>query len=381
MADKRPAIDPATLNADPTGPEPELIAMSPRRADVERLIEFASRCLQGVGVPVADADLTSRILVDADVYGTETHGIGLLYTHYIQLIRAGDINPTAHISVHRGSPTTVSIDGDRGLGMLVSHRAMTECIDMAAEMGSGWATAYNSTHSAAGAHYVRMAAERGMVGFHWSTGGSTIAVPGGRGRLLGNNPFSFGAPAARHSAFVLDMAPSTTIRPKIRLRAWQGRQMPEGWTVDSDGSPITDPVEFFEREGAILPLGSTAETGVHKGFGLLLMSDILTGVLSGDGGSLLRRKGEHSHAFGALRVDAFSTGEDFGETMDAMIDALHAARVSDPAYPIRYPGERAEQIAEDRRTHGIPLQNYVVDEMEAMGAELGVAMDDIWLSR
>jgi len=378
MNSSRPSTDPATLNSDPDGADLRAVTVAPMRADAARLAEFASQALQAVGVPADDADLTARILVDADVHGTETHGIALLYTHYIQLIKGGEVNTTPAIAVHQGSPTTVSVDGDRGLGMLVSERAMRECLRMAHEYGSGWATVFNSTHSAAGAHYVRMAAEQGMIGFHWSTGGSTIAVPGGRGRLLGNNPFSFGAPAGSHPPLVFDMAPSTTIRPKIRQRALRGQGLPPGWTVDADGEPITDPVEFFRKEGAILPLGGTAENGAYKGFGLLLMSDVMTGVLSGDGGSLLRRKGEHSHAFGALRVDAFSTGEDFGETMDAVIDALHDAPAIGDA-PVRYPGERAADVARERRENGIPLLNLVADELAEMAAELRLDLDAVWI--
>lgn len=361
------------------GPDPHKLAFADRRADPAALVRYASRCLQVVGVGEEDADLTAQILIDADLHGTETHGIALLYTHYVQGVADGEINPTPAMEIRRGSPTTAAVDGDGGLGMLVSHRAMSECIAMAEESGTGWATAYNSTHSAAGGYYVRMAAARNMIGFHWSTGGSTIAVPGGRGRLLGNNPFSFGAPSGSHGPLVLDMAPSTTIRPKIRFRSWQGRELPDMWTVDDDGEPITDTGDFFARVGSIVPLGSTPDGGAYKGFGLLLMSDVLTGALSGDGGSLLRRKGEHSHAFCALRIDSFPTGDEFLGTMDTMIDTLHGAPKASDGQPIRFPGERSNGVFEERSRLGIPLQNYVIEELQEMSAELGVSLDDVWV--
>lgn len=359
-------------------PDDEKMRFVEGKADPDRLEAFVANCLVAVGVTSDDAQLTARVLVDADLRGTETHGVALLYTHYIQGVQSGAINPVPRIRTERGSPTTASIDGDRGLGMVVSHRAMSECIAMATESGSGWATAYNSTHSAAGGYYVRMAAEHGMIGFAWSTGGSTIAVPGGKGRLVGNNPFSFASPGGEHGPFVLDMAPSTTMRPKIRMQGWLGRSLPEGWVVDGEGNTITDPGEFFEVEGSILPLGSTAATGAYKGFGLLLMSDILTGVLSGDGGSLLRKKGEHSHAFGALRVDAFPTGAEFVETMDELAAALHHAPQANPGTPIRFPGERANRVYGERCEQGIPFRRFVVDELAEMASELGVPLDRIW---
>ena len=363
---------------DDVAPDPRKLAYLPQRADPTALERFVRDCFVHVGVPDADAALAAQILVDADLHGTDTHGIALLSTHYVQGIQAGAINPKAVVAVTAGSPTTVSVDGDQGLGMLVSHRAMSECLDRAEELGSGWATVYNSTHSAAGAYYVRMAAERGMIGFHWSTGGSTIAAPGGSGRLLGNNPFSFAAPGGSHGPFVLDMAPSNTIRPKIRSVGWRGEQMPEGWAVDGEGRPVTDPQHFFDVEGAILPLGGTALQGAYKGFGLLLLSDVMTGVLSGDGGSLLRRKGMHSHAFGALRVDAFPTGAEFGATMDAVVDALHEAPTLEGAEPVRFPGERAAAVFADRSVDGVPLRHFVVDELQLMADEFGLALDAIW---
>lgn len=360
------------------GVDPGKLEYVGSRADPGRLADFVAGSLRRVGVPADDAELVAEILVDADLHGIDTHGVALLYTHYIQGIQAQEINPSAKIRVDQGSPTTVSVDGDRGLGMLVSHRSMTECIRMAGQFGTGWATVHNSTHSAAGAYYARMAAAANMIGFHWSTGGSTIAVPGGSGRLLGNNPFSFAAPAGPDGPFVLDMAPSTTIRPKLRMLEWEDRPIPDGWCVDDDGQPITDPGTFFDVEGAILPLGSTSTNGAYKGFGLLLISDILTGVLSGDGGSLVRRKGEHSHAFAALRIDAFPTGGEFADSMSQVVAALRRARTSDAGESIRFPGERGNRTFAQRSELGIPLRRFVVDELAIMAEELELDLESIW---
>ncbi len=354
-------------------------SLQPRKANPERLQRFVSLAFQKVGVPPGDADLAARILVDADLRGIDSHGVLNLHATYIQGLRDGAINPRPEIRIEQGSPTTASVDGQNGLGLLVSHRAMGECIRMAGEYGTGWATASRSNHSGAGAYYVRMAAAQGMIGFHWSTGGPTVAAPGGKGRLIGNNVMAFAAPGSRYAPFVLDMAPTMAIANKLHMLQWAGKPIPEGWAIDEEGRPIADPAVYFALPGAILPLGSTPANGVHKGFGLLLLVDVLSGLLSGDGGSMLRKKGEHCHAFCALRVDAFPTGGSFGELMDEMIEKLHATPTIAGSGTIRYPGERGQRTYEERSATGIPLRQNVVEDLQRLAEALTLPLDEIWM--
>ena len=155
--------------------------------------------------------------------------------------------------------------------------------------------------------------------------------------------------------------------------------MLEGYVIDGEGRPVTDPQGYFDPNSAVLPLGSMLTHGVHKGFGLLLMSDLLTGVLSGDGGSMLRKKGAESHFFGALRIDAFSPEDQFKDLMDEMIEKIHHAPVLNDASQMRYPGEREHQTLEDRKKHGIPLHARIVEELQEMSEELGLPFDDLWI--
>jgi LDH2 family malate/lactate/ureidoglycolate dehydrogenase len=355
-----------------------MASVSPRKANPQRLRRFVSEAFRRVGVPTRSADLAARILVDADLHGIDSHGVLNLPATYILGLQDGAINPRPRIRVEAGSPTTVSVDGDNGLGLLVSHRAMAECIRMAKEHGTGWAAAANSNHSGAGAYYVRMAAAQDMIGLHWSTGGPTVAAPGGKGRLIGNNVMAFAAPAKRYPPFVLDMAPTMAIANKLHMLEWAGKPIPDGWAVDGEGRPITDPTVYFSLPGAILPLGSTPKNGVHKGFGLLLLVDVLSGLLSGDGGSMLRKKGEHCHAFCALRIDAFPSGGAFKALMDEMIEKLHATPTVAGADRIRYPGERGRAIYQERSTGGIPLRRQVADDLRRLARALRLSLDDVW---
>jgi len=147
---------------------------------------------------------------------------------------------------------------------VTSHNAMSTAIAMAAENGTGWVTVCNSNHCGAGAYYVLMAAKQDMIGIFYSTGGTTVTGPGGVERLIGNNVMAFAAPGKSHGPFVFDMAPTMVIANKLHALQWEGKSMPDGWAVDSEGRFINDPKAYFEQKGAILPLGSTATHGIHK---------------------------------------------------------------------------------------------------------------------
>lgn len=349
------------------------------RADAGRLEKFAALTLQRCGVPAADAALTAHILIDTDLRGIDTHGVMNLRGTYVDRLRAGLIKADPRLTTHHGSPTTAVVDGDNGLGFLAAHRAMEEAIAMATTHGSGWVSVRHSNHCGAGAFYVLMAARRDMVGLHFSSGGSTVAGPGGRGKLIGNNVVALAAPAGRYPPFVFDMAPTMAIANKARLHLWDGEPMPPGALTDAEGRDVLEPLRYFDADVAVRPLGATLAQGVHKGFGLLLMSDILTGMLSGDGGSLLREKGAESHFFGAMRIDAFVSPTEFKRQMATMIAKLHAAPLAAGGTGLRYPGERAERELADRRARGIPLHPRLADELRQLATELGVDFESVWL--
>ncbi len=349
------------------------------KADAAGLRRFMASALAKVGVPERDAATTAEILVDADLRGIESHGLLNFYDYYYKKVRDGDIQGRPRIRVSRGSPTTAVVDGDNGLGLVVGHRAMEEALSMAEESGSGWVSVCGSNHCGAGAYYVLMAARRNMLGFHVSTGGSTVAGPGGTGRLVGNNVIAFAAPAKKHDPFVLDMAPTMAIANKIRRFGWEGKPIPPGFAVDRKGEPITDPEEYFRQEGAILPLGSSPLYGIHKGFGLILMVDILAGVLSGDGGSTLRKKGAETHAFGALRIDAFPSGADFPGLMEEMIGRIHGAPTVEGSGPMRYPGERMGRVYRERLRDGIPLNEAMIADLRKLSAEQNLPLEDVFI--
>ena len=340
--------------------------------NAEKLRDLALHAFLKVGVPEGAARIAADMLVHTDLRGIESHGVAHLASFYVGGIRRGAINPRPDIKVVRESASTAVIDGDRGLGFVVGHRAMNQALRRAEATGAGFVTVRNSTHCGAGFNYAIMAPPQDMVGIAMTTGGPVMAPPGGAGRAIGVNVISVAAPSSG-APFLLDMATSVVAVGKLEVAASRGQSIPEGWAIDSAGSPTTDPIGFF-RGGAMLPLGGTPTLGSYKGFGLAVAIDILCGVLSGSGFSA-ELEGTFSHAFGALRIDAFLPADEFRALMDRMASRLKATPRLSGVDDIRLAGEVEHELEQRRRVEGIPLHPQVIDSLRTMCQELGIEFD------
>ncbi|MFH1639902.1 MAG: Ldh family oxidoreductase [Chloroflexota bacterium] len=345
--------------------------------DPEKLAVFASRALQKMGVPEEDALTTARILVATDLRGVESHGVAHLAPFYIKRIREGLINVKPEIKLFSNAPATAIMDGDRGLGFVVGHRAMTEAIRRAEATGAGFVTVRNSTHYGAGASYAMMALPHDMIGISLSTGGKDMAVPGGKGRGGPINVISIAIPAADEAPFVLDMATTVVAAGKVETALRKGIPIPAGWSVDSEWQPITDPKRYFEVKGAMLPLGGTPELGLYKGFGLAVAVDILSSILSGSLSSIEilgepGSQGRCNHFFGALRVSGFMPIEEFKKGIDGLAKAYHALPKMAGVNRIFLAGEKEHEIGKERRDSGIPLDPVVTASLKELAKELHI---------
>jgi LDH2 family malate/lactate/ureidoglycolate dehydrogenase len=344
------------------------------RVPIDRLLAFAEALLTSVDVPADDAGLTARILLDADLRGVESHGMAHLVDFYVRGLQHGRINPRPNVHSTREAPAAAAIDGDRGLGFVVGHRAMARAIDMARATGAGMVSAGNSTHYGAGAYYAMMALDHEMIGISMTTGGKLMTAPGGCERAVGLNVFCVAAPTPREYPYVLDMATSVVAAGKLEIAARRGRTIPEGWAVDAEGHPLTDPTKLHPT-GALLPLGGAPASGAFKGFGLTLMVDIFSAALSdfattAEGQEPLAA----AHFFGALRIDAFEPVARYMERMDAMIAALKQRPAGDGE--VRIPGELEHALAERRRADGaIPLHPRIIEGYKAAAGEFAVPFD------
>jgi len=341
--------------------------------DASKLLDLTARALRTVGVPDEDARITADMLVTTDLRGIESHGVAHLAQFYVGAIRRGHINPTPNTRIVQESPATAVMDGDRGLGFVVGHRAMSEAMRRAEATGVGLVAVRNSTHSGSGFYYAMMALPRDMVGISMTTGGPVVIPPGGTKRTYGANVISVAAPAGEGAPFVLDMATSAVAAGKLEIAARRGLPIPEGWALDSEARPTKDPRTFFTG-GGLLPLGGTPEQGAYKGFGLALAVDVFCGLLSGSGASLLLRD-SFSQFYGALRIDAFLPVAEFKALMDSAVRALKAAPRAEGAGELRIAGELERDLERERRASGLPLHPAVVQSLRDMSSELEIECD------
>lgn len=340
---------------------------------IDRLLAFGEAVLTRLEVPERDARLTASILLDADLRGVESHGMAHLVDFYVRRLQQGLINPRPDITVARQTASAATLEADRALGFVAGHQAMSLAIEKARATGAGWVSVANSTHYGAGAYYAMMALEHSMIGLSMTTGGRLLAAPGTKDRALGLNVLAVAAPTGREFPYVLDMASSVVAFGKVEIARRRGTQIPQGWAIDGEGRPVTDPAQV----AALLPLGGAPETGAYKGFGLSILVDILCGALSGFGTSAEIEGGRTAaHCFGALRIDAFGSDEAYRERMGALIDAVHRAEPVAGGAPALVPGELEDRLARERRAAGaVPLHPAILEGFAAAAEELGVGYD------
>jgi len=352
------------------------------RFDAKRLINFSTKALQKLGVPEEDAQITARILVETDLRGVESHGVAHLNMFYARWIRSGAVNANPKPKIFSQAPSIATMDGDRGLGFVVGHHAMMEAMQRAEKTGAGFIAVRNSSHFGAGAYYAMMALERDMIGIAMTNTMAGVIAPGSAKPAVGTNPIAVAVPAGNKPPFVLDMATSVVAAGKLEIARREGTSIPEGWVVDKEGEPVTDPNKRVRGEGGLLPLGGTPKLGGYKGFGLGVLVDILCGVLSGSSAGIIwpnirekRRTGIVDHFFGALRIDSFLPVENFKKSMDEMIDAFEALPTLPGVKKICVAGGYETEIMKDRKANGIPLDPEVIQDLQELAKELGIKYD------
>ncbi len=353
------------------------------RVDAKRLTDFSTKALQKVGVSEEDAQLTARILVATDLRGVDTHGVINLSRYIRGGIRLGNINVNPKPKIFNQAPSTATMDGDQGLGFVIGHRAMIEAMHRAEKTGAGFIAVRNSTHFGAAAYYAMMALEHDMIGIAVTNTPAAVAPPGSTKPAVGTNPLAVAAPAGKKPPFVLDMATSVVAGVKLEIARRDGDSIPEGWAIDKEGKPLTDPTKVLYRggEGSMLPLGGTPKLGGYKGFGLGVLVDILCGVLSGSSAGIIWsntpgiRGNMFCHFFGALRIDSFLPVENFKKSMDEMIEAFEALPTLPGVKKIRAAGGYKAEIIKDREANGIPLRVDVAQDLQELAKELGIECD------
>ena len=342
------------------------------RVSAEALRRFIAAAYLTVGIPEGDAAKAAELMAQSDISGADGHGVFRL-PQYIRRIRKGGLNKTPNIRVIRRAKATALVDGDNGLGSLVIARAVEEAISLARENGVGWAGTRNGNHAGAAAVYAAMPAEHDMIGLYFAVGNANHLPPwGGVDMLLSTNPIAVAVPALEEPPLVLDMATTVAAYGKVKVAAQQGKTMPEGWMIDRQGQPLTDPNRA--DDGFLLPIGG------YKGAAMSLMFGLLAGTLNGaaNGEDVVDFNHDDTtptntgQAICVLDIKAFAEPVAFKRQVDAVIRQLHGSALLPGFDRIRLPGEdRAARIAE-RRQSGIPIPGSLKAALDAMAAELGI---------
>jgi LDH2 family malate/lactate/ureidoglycolate dehydrogenase len=343
-------------------------------------IDDLHACVAGalgrLGLDPDEAGALAGLLVDSELRGHPHHGVAALGL-LMRLYSDGSLNPRPDVRVLRETDGALLLDGDRGCGPGAPTRAMRWCIKRARERKGMAVAAVRDWQLLVAAPYARLAAEAGLVGFVCTNFNALVAPPGGRRAVLGTNPFAYGLPTLQRPPVVLDIATTTVAMQKVRIAAEQGEPMPEGLIFDRLGLPTTDTAAFFEG-GSLAPLGSPHAP--HKGFGLALFIDALSGVLSGAAFGQGVATGAPGNFLWALDVEAFLPRREFLARMDELVVQVKEGERAPDVDELLVPGERGERRCRELTGRGVvPLEpagwQILTSCCEALAVPLPIAVD------
>ncbi len=334
---------------------------------IDTLREFGRRAFVNAGMDAEVAEIVTEVQLEAAIRGQPTHNVGDI-PRYADQVRSGYINGFPTMTIERESGVHALYDADRAAGQYAGYVAMNTCIEKAAEAGIAAVGVRNSLHYGASGYYASMAADRDLIGICTTNAGSSMAPWGGASHTLGNNPLGVGVPTGDSHPVMLDIAMSVVAVGKIALSIAQGKGLPAGWMIDADGRPTTDPEDFGT--------GSAAPMAEHKGYGLTLVMEILSGVLTGalfgadhnwrgksEGPSAIRDIG---HFFLAIDPAMFMPIDEFKARMETLIEHLRASKLAPGIERIIVPGEpEYEARARNLESGTIPMLRNTYERVQA----------------
>jgi L-2-hydroxycarboxylate dehydrogenase (NAD+) len=361
------------------------MSVESERFSIEILRDFSAKVFLHFGVPEADAELASEVLATADLRGIDSHGVARLHT-YFDMLALGRINPKPTIRILRESPSTATVDGDNGLGLVVGPKANEIAMAKAVEAGSGWVSVSNSNHYGIAGYYVLKALERDLIGWAMTNSTKLVAPLWGAERMLGTNPIAIAFPGLEEPPIVIDLATSACAYGKIEIGKRRDEKIPRGWAIDRDGRDTEDPSAMMDG-GAMLPLGSFRDTGGHKGYCLAVMVDVLCCVLSGANWGPFappfalrheipsRSVGKGiGHFFGALRIDAFLDPGEFKRQIDDWIRTFRSTKPIRGTPGVLIPGDPEREAERERAESGVPVLLPVVEELRDISRRTGIPL-------
>src|ERR1700694_5622292 len=323
-------------------------------------------------MPASDARAVAKLMAEADLQGSEGHGV-IRLPQYARRIRAGGIQLRPDIRLLEERPGMALIDGDNGMGHLVMGRAADLAVDKARTAGVAWVGRRMSNHAGPASLYARKVLAQDMIGMYFAVGNANHLPPwGGLDMLLSTNPIAVAVPAGKQAPIVLDMATTVAAYGKVKAKAQRGETMPEGWMIDREGRPLTDPRRA--EEGFLLPIGG------YKGYGLALVVGLLAGTLNtaAMGKDVVDFNADDASATNtgqamvAIDVAAFGDLEAFKGRVEVLIDDLRQSRRMAHVDRIWLPGEQSHARRIEYERDGIPIAEPLLRSLDQLADELRV---------
>ncbi len=343
------------------------------------LLDFATRLFTTVGVPEADASIVAHNLIGANLRGHDSHGV-LRIPQYLEFLRNGDYKIDVPLKIDNEAPGVVVVDGQWGLGQVQAHRLLDLIIPRARELGLAAGTGRNIGHIGRLGEYAERAAAEGLIliaTVNNNGAGQRVAPPGGVQPRIGTNPLCIAVPT-HSSPVVLDFGTSVAAEGKVRVHYFNGKKpVPEGWLLDAQGHPTTDPSVLYEAPlGSILPMGGTQS---YKGFGLGLVLDMFAGGLTGGKSSHPGATGAKGNniVFLALDPQRFAGLEALTTQSSSLCDYVRSTPRAENVAAILLPGDPERMVLEYRSIEGIPLEESQWQKLIEIATLMGVAIPDL----
>lgn len=340
---------------------------------IEALRQFIVQALAAAGVPAAEGKLVADNLIHADLWGIGTHGVSR-FPIYLKRIQAGAVNPRPEIRIDNSWPAVLSVDGNNGLGAVVTVKALDAAIATAEKYGLCAAGIKGSNHFGAAGYYCDMGARANCITIVLTDAPPAIPPWGGKEAYFGTNPIAVGLPRKGKPPVVLDMATSIVARGKIIEAAGRGKNIPEGWALNKEGAPTINAREALA--GTLLPMAGP------KGYALALAVEHLAGVLTGAafGRDVAWQYGDKQspanvgHIIIVLKADAFIGQDNYYERNERFFREIKACEKAAGISEIYLPGERERILEQALIKSGIEVPEGLVKEFETIAREYGLSL-------
>jgi uncharacterized oxidoreductase len=347
-----------------------------RKFSPDSLERFGITIFTTLGCTEATARAVSEHLVESCLFGQEGHGLIRFY-EYAKQTWEGNFDPKCEPVVIKDRACTALVDGGGGFGQVGAQLAISLAIDKAREHGMGAVGLRNVGHVGRAGAYPLSAARQGLIGMAFVNAGHLgrqIAPFGGIDGKLSTNPIAFAAPRRNGEPILLDITTSVVAEGKIRLAHHRGDKVPEGWIIDSEGNPTTNPADQLgDPPGAILPLGGAVG---YKGYGMGMMVELMGGLLSGEGCASGERVFKSNGVFFTVCDPSFFTDEEtYDREIESLISHVMSSRVDPKIGEILLPGELEFRTEKKRREEGIPVDDATWDLLVEVAQKLGIDHD------